>query len=771
MSIQLVDACTYPGILDFQSATYSCSHGITPGLILIRTKAPPTFAAAVGAFTFSDGARSVTLTDCKLDEVHESHGTADHAWDLTLLDRRWRWRYGSVSGHYNRLDNRGNLIPRYARTPKELAEICLAAMGETGYTLDLPAGVSRQQLDLENENPAPGQRTPPTNTNPEVIWDDLPPAQALAQLCDTFGRRVVFDPISNTVKILRPGFGANLPVNERLFTVQQAARDFERPYGLGIAGAVVRHQGRFKLEPVGREWDGRYVPIDQLSYRPNRKPQAGEYVLKITPAETLGGSYSVTANVNNRIVNGSASSPEGALVGLAAGIVDLDTGLTTRIDGLSLTLTGTRVAQNHTIAVLFDGPPGSSYSLVTTKPPYASCWDGEGINSFAGVRATSRLSYEQARSLAIDTVWKYYRLANEDVDTGWDLNRPPSQIFVPGYGFVPSRQHLILEPTMVEQLTPQPVNPDLVQQGSPVVEIEFYDGYSKDRAAVVYGSVANTCYNRWYYANAGANTAPNTRVALNPTIDGDNWLVIFPQPVYFQVPIPSAQPSNFASAARLALETSVIVRDVRTLAPVRYRRWIEFEPRATDSPTGEQLTVDLSQYQLPSTGPVDITLPPRRDNTGFDADATWPQGIEWHTHDDVPYGVIGNYIFDTAKQTWKYVNSGPSPDDVAAARADYYLLGHLLEHYVQGGASATYKGVEPTPLDGRIMAVTYSVGGGVTTQLSQNREHGVFTLPYPARRRAENLAPDIGRVKANMESTWIRSIMAFGSELRKRIGI
>jgi hypothetical protein len=67
--------------------------------------------------------------------------------------------------------------------------------------------------------------------------------------------------------------------------------------------------------------------------------------------------------------------------------------------------------------------------------------------------------------------------------------------------------------------------------------------------------------------------------------------------------------------------------------------------------------------------------------------------------------------------------------------------------------------------------VTYSVGGGVTTQLSQNREHGVFTLPYPARRRAENLAPDAGRAVANQVSTWARSILSFGSVLRKRIGL
>ena len=44
-----------------------------------------------------------------------------------------------------------------------------------------------------------------------------------------------------------------------------------KPEPIIVHGQPVRQELMFSLEPVGKDWDGSYVPIRVLSYQPERE--------------------------------------------------------------------------------------------------------------------------------------------------------------------------------------------------------------------------------------------------------------------------------------------------------------------------------------------------------------------------------------------------------------------------------------------------------------------------------------------------------------------
>ena len=102
---------------------------------------------------------------------------------------------------------------------------------------------------------------------PAVDWVWANPAQALAELVEPFGCRVVWRPFSDDVVIRQVGFGADLPdIDYESFT---PAIDLpERPSRLAVVGAETAYTCAFALEAVGQEPWGEIKPINELSYKP-----------------------------------------------------------------------------------------------------------------------------------------------------------------------------------------------------------------------------------------------------------------------------------------------------------------------------------------------------------------------------------------------------------------------------------------------------------------------------------------------------------------------
>ncbi|HEX3725830.1 MAG TPA: hypothetical protein VHV08_06290, partial [Pirellulales bacterium] len=245
----------FPGINSLIEASLVLNHGISPSVATLTIAPQAELNTEIGTLEFAFGSVTLTFPDCKLDCSTYERTASGEVWRLSLLDRRWKWRFGQISGSYNcrrddfSLDRGEHGSINTERTPQELATLCLQAMGEAEFDVG----------DLPND------------ARPSVEWNYDVPAEALAALCDQLGCRVVLQ-LDNKVAIRRAGQGAALPSGEYLENAMTLDLP-ELPDTITVVGGANRYQVDFRLEAVGlAEQDPQgadtFVPIDQLSYSP-----------------------------------------------------------------------------------------------------------------------------------------------------------------------------------------------------------------------------------------------------------------------------------------------------------------------------------------------------------------------------------------------------------------------------------------------------------------------------------------------------------------------
>ncbi|QEL18320.1 hypothetical protein [Limnoglobus roseus] len=867
---------TYPGVIGFESVSYAVEHGKTPGRVIATSRFPPVGVASGGDFVITDGQRSLTVRDCKYQRLEtevSNDGTGGWLWTLYFLDRGWRWQTGKMSGHYNQRDTRGNLKPRTVKTFTQMAELCLKEMGEKKWDIDFPDGVTMSQVANVPDNPAPGQTTPPTSTNPEIVWDHRVPLDCLLDLCDRAGRRFMRCPVRDIVVIKRPGDGAALPASPRFISVADGLDATTTPPGVGVYGGLAMFQMRLKLVPVGLEWDGRYVPIDELSYRPKRKPQPGRYRVTFT-----GDFDAVYAKVNGQELGTLDPADPFNAAAAAAWLVDqiannpaLQGTVTATGGGGAVDIAGT--VNGQAIDLVFNSYPivgdaGTGFTVEQIDRPIKSAWDGTPVPVFCDVEPTDRLDYLQAQTLAAQSVFRCYRVADEDVSSGAREKTPdrpgstltidpdlyddalsyvvvvngvmfqtvgqesaagaiadlaaqitaytglaaqvtaavdpttgglritgvndgpaptvvitsgeaaggasaapiPAQppqpaaskpIFVPYYGPVKNRDQIVLLTEKVEQVVPEKPNPDvLAAAGSPGVaglpapQADTYFGYSRGQQPTVYGAICNGIERGIFHpAGLRGNCPGDRRVRVPFVVDPVGQMIVFDTPVYYEKKVGGEKDQDWVYvAANLVLETAVNVLENDTYGPLRYLRWVQFgKPEPGSDNRDRNMEVDFSKYGIKNTPIKNVKLPRRRENIGTSDVPV--KGVEWYPHEaDVVYACIGDYTYDAKADRHTLGGVRTAPDDVSAKVADYYLLGHLLEHELIDAQTARYRGQELIPLDGAIQHVSWSLPGEVVTTASRNSSHGANPLTYPQRRRAENLDADPERAAFNRVS-------------------
>jgi hypothetical protein len=235
----------YPNIAKPIGGSYTLSHGINPGSIVISFAPQQQKIPEYGDVTIRYASTQMTFPDCKLVAPLSQLNDAGQIISVTILDRRWQWRFGHISGKYNIRKQDGDVDTATEKTPQELAELLFQAMGEpTGDATALP-----------------------NDSRPEVDWDFDNPAQELAELCENLGCRIVLN-TNNKVHIRRRGVGQPLPDNGKQISVDYGIDAGVRPSQLMLVGGPVKYQTRFSLEAVGLTADGQYLPLDELPYKP-----------------------------------------------------------------------------------------------------------------------------------------------------------------------------------------------------------------------------------------------------------------------------------------------------------------------------------------------------------------------------------------------------------------------------------------------------------------------------------------------------------------------
>jgi hypothetical protein len=245
----------FPGIKQVQEGSYTLTHGITPSAATV-TILPQGDFAGQGSLVFTYGNKKIELPDCLVDNLSFERNQSGEIWRLAIYDRRWKWAYGKISGMYNvrKLDGKivggsntkgSTISTNTEKKPSELAKLCFEAIEESNYDLS----------------------EMPDDTRPFVEWDVANPMQALADLCEEVGCRIVLG-WDNKVRICRRGQGGQLPSGPDMMTDSGGIDPPDGFNSITVTTDKVLFQHDFPLEAVGFELDGAIKKIDDLSYKP-----------------------------------------------------------------------------------------------------------------------------------------------------------------------------------------------------------------------------------------------------------------------------------------------------------------------------------------------------------------------------------------------------------------------------------------------------------------------------------------------------------------------
>ncbi|UUO04619.1 hypothetical protein M4951_14595 [Blastopirellula sp. J2-11] len=254
----------YPGIGDFSEVRYTLSHGISPGRITIRGAPDAIRPIAEGTAFFRYAGSVIQMPDCRFDRLTiEASGDGRSIARVEILDQRWRWRFGHISGEYNiRVDDGEAIAHGTEKTPQALAQLCLEAMGQRRFD------VSKM----------------PNQLRPYVLWDYKIPALALADLADACGCRVVLK-IGGSVAIEPAGQGETLPITLAAIAGEAIYDWPETPAALKFVAAPNVYQMDFDLAPVAVEPNGDIVALDDVHYQPKPEGWKNEPVLELPNVE------------------------------------------------------------------------------------------------------------------------------------------------------------------------------------------------------------------------------------------------------------------------------------------------------------------------------------------------------------------------------------------------------------------------------------------------------------------------------------------------------
>jgi hypothetical protein len=246
---ELQGYATFPGIGQIESVAVSLTVGISPSTAVVTMLPQVGDIAPYGNLALTFGGGGIILIDCKADYGRLQVDRSGWIWQISILDRRWKWKFGNIGGQWNLRKPDNTIKEGTEKTPQELARLCLEAMDEdvgSWYVGDLP-----------------------NDSHPRVMWDCDVPAEALAKLCESLGCFVVPDFHRRGGRICVAGQGEYLPT-EGVESVSVTLDPPETPSTIIVVCGQDKFEHDFELEPVGEENDayGTIKKIDDLSYKP-----------------------------------------------------------------------------------------------------------------------------------------------------------------------------------------------------------------------------------------------------------------------------------------------------------------------------------------------------------------------------------------------------------------------------------------------------------------------------------------------------------------------
>lgn len=214
--------------------------GKEPGTCVIRTVPHLEYLEPGGNLIIGqENYGELVIRDCRLETPILNE---DRTWSLPILDRRWKWRYGEVHGSYNIARPDKTFIRE--RTPRQLAEILLTAMGER-----------RDNWDVGRL---------PNFARPESRWDAANPATMFDELVTSLGCVWTLDYFRDCVVVWPIGQGVDLPEGPTIAR-QSGISAVTKPDLIKVIGARRLYQARFVCEAVAKDTDGKIKKLADIA--------------------------------------------------------------------------------------------------------------------------------------------------------------------------------------------------------------------------------------------------------------------------------------------------------------------------------------------------------------------------------------------------------------------------------------------------------------------------------------------------------------------------
>ena len=235
----------FPGLPVLTAGEFTLSHGIVPSVLSFTTVPSTDFVPQFGDMKIVFGDVEIIFKNCAIEIANLRRSGGGYIWSIMIKDRRWKWKYGRISGRYNIRRDDGSIDPATEKTPQELAMLLFDKLKEQ----------------------APDIFKLPNEARPECIWDAIPPANALQDLCDELNCRIVLG-LDDKVTLWPLGEGEDLPENGLEINQGFGFKRSAKPDVIEVLGGPTQIQAKFKLVAVGEDTDGTIKPIDDLSYKP-----------------------------------------------------------------------------------------------------------------------------------------------------------------------------------------------------------------------------------------------------------------------------------------------------------------------------------------------------------------------------------------------------------------------------------------------------------------------------------------------------------------------
>jgi hypothetical protein len=221
-----------------------------------------------GDIRVSYGNQSITIPGCRVVRAEVQGGTSGRYREVQFEDRRWRWQYAYAFGNVNIKSITLFRSSANRVTTIEAINFLLGIIGEQNAQFSPPDLFGYPAFDpfgnIEKWNPYTTAKH----------FDGRTVAECLDEILSEYNARLYLG-WDNRVRIFVPGYGANIPNDQRVMDYTVSTTPPVVPETVVFEFPDTNFSNDFVMEAVGYLWDTKaenpstsLVPIDKLNYGP-----------------------------------------------------------------------------------------------------------------------------------------------------------------------------------------------------------------------------------------------------------------------------------------------------------------------------------------------------------------------------------------------------------------------------------------------------------------------------------------------------------------------